>query len=174
MIERSVFSIRVVDGGASLDTVTSTVGEVAVFPDSSRATAVNVCDPSGTLVVFHVAANGTAVSVARSDPSTNSCTPTTATLSAASTVTGTKPLTSAPLACDVMATVGAVGSDGAPATSNASMKTRKSAEAAFFVRVTSTASVCGPDGRPLVVNSTACTAGVGAYASTVAVSVPST
>ena len=42
--------------------VTATGAEVAVFPAPSRATAVNVCDPSNTIAVFQVVAYGTVVS----------------------------------------------------------------------------------------------------------------
>src|SRR5438034_201437 len=52
MMDRSVFSTRVAaGGGAALDTMAATGAELAVFPAPSRATAVKVCDPSGTIVV---------------------------------------------------------------------------------------------------------------------------
>ena len=92
-----------------------------------------------------VTAYGTAVSsVASGDPSTKNCTPTTSTLSEASALTINAALTAASAVGDVTATVGGVVSVGEPVTSNASTATTKSLDAWFFVRVTSTASVCDP------------------------------
>src|SRR5882724_4480415 len=139
MMDRSVFSTRVAaGGGAALETIAVTMGALAVFPAPSRATAVNVWDPSATVVVFQVTPYGTVVSSAASgDPSRKNRTPTTSMLSEASALTVTVPLTDVPLVGDVMVTVGAVVSGGAPLTSKASTTTRKSFDAGFFVRVTS-------------------------------------
>ena len=38
---------------STLLTVTATPGDVVVFPDESRATAVRVCEPFGAVVEFH-------------------------------------------------------------------------------------------------------------------------
>src|SRR5919201_6397818 len=125
MIERSVSSKRVAaGGGAAFDTVTVVAADVAVFPERSRATAVTVCWPSSTAVVFQLTEYGTVVSsAAMGDPSTKNCTPTTATSSDASALTVAVPLTDAPLAGELIATVGGVVSGGAPATSKASTAT---------------------------------------------------
>src|SRR5438132_12227256 len=125
MIERSVSSKRRgTNGGAALDTVTVDAIELVVFPAPSRATAVNACVPSGTVVVFQLIAYGTAVtSAASGTASTLNCTPTTATLSDASALTVAVPLTDAPLAGELTSTAGGVGSGGAPNTSNASTAT---------------------------------------------------
>src|SRR2546426_7209079 len=146
MMERSVSSKRVaVGGGVAFDTVTADAADVVVFPAPSRATAVRVCGPSGTVVVFQLMVYGTAVSSGPSgDPSTKNCTPTTATLSEASARTAAVPFTDAPLVGEAIATGGGAVAGGDPVTSNASTVTKKSLDAAFFVRVTSIANVCGP------------------------------
>ena len=111
-----------------METVTVTAAAFAAFPAPSRALAVNVCDPSGMEVVFHVTVYGTVVSSAASgDPSTKNCTPTTSTLSEASALTVTVPLTDAPLVGDVMVTVGAVVSGGAPVTFVPNATTKRAA-----------------------------------------------
>src|SRR5437867_71124 len=63
-------------------TVTMTAADVVRLPAASRATAVTLCAPSPTLVVFHVREYGEVVSSApRSTPSTRSCTAATPTSS---------------------------------------------------------------------------------------------
>src|SRR2546428_1943610 len=114
-MDRSVFSTRVAAGGGGvLMTLAVTAGALAGFPAMSRATAVNVCDPSAIVVVSQGTAYGTVVSSASGDPSTKNCTSTTSTLSEASALTVTVPLTAAPVVGDVIVTVGGVVSGGAP------------------------------------------------------------
>src|SRR3989442_14071079 len=96
-------------GGALFETVTVTPDDVLVFPAASRATAVSVCDPSGTAAVFQLMEYGEAVSSAPTFvPSSLNCTPTTATLSLALAVTGVVPESVDPAAGAVMLTVGDV------------------------------------------------------------------
>ena len=57
-------------GGAELETVTAIGADDFVFPAPSRATAVNVCGPSPTVVVFQLTEYGTVLSSAIGDPST--------------------------------------------------------------------------------------------------------
>src|SRR5579872_858663 len=125
MIERSVSSKRVAaGGGAALDTVTVVGAETAVLPEPSRAMAVSVCEPSGTVVVSQLITYGTAVSsLPIGEPSTKNCTPTTSTLSDASALTIAMPFTDAPAAGELISTAGGVVSGGAPETSNASTAT---------------------------------------------------
>src|SRR5436190_13348132 len=88
-----------VGGVVSFETVTVTAVEVAVLPAASRATAVRVCEPLLTAVVFHETAYGAVVSSAPSvAPSRLNCTPATPTLSEALAVTLIVPFTGAPLA----------------------------------------------------------------------------
>jgi len=105
----AVSSKRVVAGGDEFDTVTATADEVVRLPAASRATAVNVCEPFPTVVVFHDAEYGVLVSSApRLLPSTRNCTPATPTLSLAVALTVVVPDTVAPFAGELMLTVGAV------------------------------------------------------------------
>src|SRR5206468_1245799 len=98
-----------VGGVVSLNTVTVTAADVVVLPAPSRATAVSVCDALLAAVVFHETAYGAVVaSTPRLAPSSLNCTPPTPTLSEAVAVTLVVPLTVAPLAGDVMVTVGGV------------------------------------------------------------------
>src|SRR2546426_557345 len=100
-------------GGALFETVTVTPDDVLVFPAASRATAVSVCDPSGTAAVFQLMEYGEAVSWApRFVPSSLNCTPATALLSLAVAVTVIVPETVAPEAGLVIATVGGLVSPG--------------------------------------------------------------
>src|SRR5688500_2490809 len=94
----------------SLATVTVTGAEVVRLPAASRATAVSVCEPLVTVVVFHGAEYGAAVSSVPALPSTKNWTPTTAVSSAAVAVTVTVPDTVAPEAGELMLTVGAAAS----------------------------------------------------------------
>jgi hypothetical protein len=102
-------------GGFKLvfDTVTVTVVLVAELPAASRATAVSVCVPLATVVVFQVTEYGLAVSSApRLAPSSLNCTPATPTLSdaVADTVTDA-PDTVAPPDGAVIEIVGGVVSE---------------------------------------------------------------
>ena len=49
-------------GGAAFATMTVTGADVVVLPAASRATAVSVCDPSATVVVFQLIPYGEMVS----------------------------------------------------------------------------------------------------------------
>src|SRR5205814_3847604 len=96
-----------VGGVVSLDTVTLTVVDVAVFPAASRATAVSTCAPLAVVEVFQETEYGAVVSSAPSAlPSSRNCTPATPTLSAAVAATVTVPFTVAPLAGAVIAKIG--------------------------------------------------------------------
>src|SRR4030095_16222754 len=76
----------------------------------SLATAVSACGPSAIAVVFHEMEYGAAVtSEPILTPSTLNCIPATATLSLAVAATVTVPLTVAPAAGAVIATVGGIG-----------------------------------------------------------------
>ena len=97
---------------ASFDTVTVRC-EVAVLPAASRANAVMVCDPLGTLPDGQLTEYGALVSSApRLPPSILNCTPTTPTLSEAFAAIATDPDTVAPAAGVVSPTVGSVVSPG--------------------------------------------------------------
>src|SRR6266850_882671 len=98
-------------GGVVSAFLTSAVipAEVAPFPAASLATAVRVCVPSRTVVVFQETAyGGTVTSAPRLAPLSLNWTPATPTLSDAVATTVTVPDTVAPLAGDVMATDGGV------------------------------------------------------------------
>src|SRR5262249_52483603 len=93
----------------TLDTVTVTAAEVVVLPAASRATAVSVWLPVGTVVVFPGTEEGEAGSSApRLAPSSLNWTPTTPTLSEALADTVIVPDTVAPAVGLVRLTVGAV------------------------------------------------------------------
>src|SRR4030095_12324802 len=89
-------------------TVTGTAALVVVRLDESRATAVRLCEPFATPVVFQVTEEGEApvTSLPRLAPSSLNCTPATATLSLAVAVTVMEPLTVALAAGAVMVTLG--------------------------------------------------------------------
>ena len=90
------------------DTVTVRC-ELAVLPAASRANAVMLCAPFGTLPDGQLAEYGAVVSSAlRLPPSILNCTPTTPTLSEAFAARVTEPDTVAPAAGLVSPTVGAV------------------------------------------------------------------
>src|SRR5947209_230263 len=96
-----------------LETLTVTPAEVVRLPAASRATALKVCEPLATAVVLKEAEYGAALSSAPTlAPSTLNWTPATPTLSAAFAVTVIVPETVAPLAGEVMLTVGGVVSGG--------------------------------------------------------------
>ena len=96
----------------SLETVTLR-SELDVLPAASRATAVTLCAPFGTLPDDQLTEYGAVVSSApRLPPSILNCTPTTATLSEAVAATLTAPETVAPAPGLVSATDGAVVSPG--------------------------------------------------------------
>src|SRR5207247_10532598 len=108
-----VSSTRVTGGGDPFDTVTLTGDEVVRFPAASLATAVRVCEPLPTVVVFQETEYGEAVSSApRLAPSTRNCTPATPILSEAEALTVTVPDTVAPDAGALMLTEGGVVSGG--------------------------------------------------------------
>src|SRR3954468_1758990 len=91
-------------------TVTLTGTDVAVSPALLRATAVRTCVPSGSGVVSSAAWYGAAVSsVPSAAPSNWNCTPATATASEALATMVTTPVRLAPLAGEVMDTVGGFG-----------------------------------------------------------------
>jgi hypothetical protein len=96
--------------GGAFATVTLDDAEVVEFPAESHATAVTVCVPSATVVVFHVCVYGALVTGApRLAPSIRSCTLATPMLSLAAAVTLTAvPETVALLAGAVTLTVGGV------------------------------------------------------------------
>src|SRR5439155_327802 len=99
----------------SLATVIVTGAEVMRLPAASRAATVRVCEPLVAVVVFQETAKGAAVSsVPSAAPSSKNCTPATPTLSAALAVTVSVPETVAPLAGELMLTVGGVVSGGGP------------------------------------------------------------
>src|SRR5437773_1743133 len=94
---------------SAFDPVTLTGDEVVRFPAASLATAVRVCEPLPTVVVFQDTEYGDAVSSApRLAPSTRNCTPATPTLSEAEALTVTVPDTVAPDAGALMLTAGGV------------------------------------------------------------------
>src|SRR5260221_10449981 len=94
---------------SELETVTLTTDDVVRLPAASRATAVNVCVPFPTVVVFHDTEYGELVSsTPRLLPSTRNCTPATPTLSDAVALTVVVPDTVAPFAGELMLTLGAV------------------------------------------------------------------
>src|SRR5207248_461884 len=85
------------------------------LPAASRATAVKVCEPLTTAVVLNEGSEGRGVGTAAiGAPSAKNCTPATPTLSEAFAVTGIVPETVAPLAGELMLTVGGVVSGGGP------------------------------------------------------------
>ena len=94
----------------ALFTVTVTAVAVREFPAASRAIAVSTWLAFDALVVFQTTAYGATVSSApRFAPSSRNCTPTTPTASEAVAATETlAPETVAPLAGELMATVGGV------------------------------------------------------------------
>src|SRR5207245_2084060 len=97
----------------SLATVIVTGAEVVRLPAASRATAARVCGPLPSVLASIEIEYGAAVSSAPMlAPSTLNWTPATPTLSAALAVTVTVPETVAPLAGEVMLTVGGVVSGG--------------------------------------------------------------
>src|SRR5438034_5281089 len=105
----------VVSGGGPFETLTVTGAEVVRLPAASRATAVKVCEPLTTAVVLKEAEYGAAVSSAAiGAPSAKNCTPATPTLSEAFAATVIVPETVAPLAGELMLTVGGVVSGGGP------------------------------------------------------------
>ena len=102
-------------GGMTSRTVTVTAAEVAVLLAASRAIALKVWEPGTADVVSQLTEYGAVVSSApRAAPSSWNWTPTTATSSDALAETATGPETVEPDAGEVMATVGAVVSGGAP------------------------------------------------------------
>ena len=105
---------------AVLLTVTLTAVEVAVLPAASLATAVRLCTPLLTVVVFQVMVKGLEVSSEpKLEPSSLNCTPTTPTLSVAVALTATEvPVTVALLLGAVRLTEGLVVSStsGVPVT----------------------------------------------------------
>src|SRR5437867_1504738 len=103
---------RVRVGNGPLATVTRTGAEIALLPASSRARAVSVCVPSGTVRVSHVASYGVAMSSPITTPSTKNCTAATPTASAALAFTVIVPDTVSPSLGDMSATVGGVVSRG--------------------------------------------------------------
>src|SRR5439155_23224986 len=95
--------------GGALSTVTPTTAEVAVLPAASRAWADKLCTPLATRVVSQEIVKGSLVTSARRVfPSSKNCTPTTPTLSDALAETVVLPMTVAPVAGAVIATVGGV------------------------------------------------------------------
>src|SRR2546425_4774360 len=109
-MDKSVFSRRVaVFAATTLAVVIVTGAEAAVLPAVLRATAVRVCDPSGTVVVSHATSYGAVVSsVPIGALSTKTCTPAIATSSVALALTVMVAETVAPPAGAVIATVGGV------------------------------------------------------------------
>ena len=86
---------------------------VATLPAASRATAVRVCESVVVVVASQLMLYGAIVSSPPSaTPSSLNCTPTTPTLSLALAWTVTVPQTVAPLAGDVIDTMGEVVSGG--------------------------------------------------------------
>ena len=101
----------------ALVTVTETAGVTVVFPAASLATAVKVCVPAVTPVVFHTIEYGAVVSSAPTFvPSTLNWTPATPTLSDAfaESVTDVPAVTEVPETGEVRETEGA----GAPGVSS--------------------------------------------------------
>src|SRR6185436_13367375 len=97
-------------GGAAFETVTVTGDEVAVDPDVFLATAVSVCEPFASVVVFNDAEYGAVVSSApRLPPSSLNCTPATPTLSVAVAETAIVADTVAPFAGALIDTAGGAG-----------------------------------------------------------------
>src|SRR3989442_186233 len=119
-MDGSVCSKRVtispaVGGGASLDTVTVIMSEAYWTPTLSVATAVRVCEPLSTVVVFQETEYGALVSSApRLTPSTLNWTPTTPRESSPVTLalTGTVPVTVDPEAGEVIVTINLPGGGG--------------------------------------------------------------
>jgi hypothetical protein len=102
-------------GAVVSDTVTLTEDEVPVLFAASRATALRVWVPTEAVAVFHATEYGAVVSSApRLAPSSRNWTPVTPTLSEALAETVIVPETVAPALGEVMLTVGAVVSGGAP------------------------------------------------------------
>ena len=110
--------------------------------------------------------------------SSRNCTPATPTLSEAEALTVVVPDTVAPLAGEVILTVGGVVSGVPPpplplVTSKASTTIQEQQAEALQVPVTLIITVCVPAARPLAVYITACACWVGEYVSTVALRTPS-
>src|SRR5436309_1770808 len=94
---------------SALETVTLTAEEVVRLPTASRATAVSVCEPLPTVVVFQEAGSDEGrVCEARLAPSRRDWTPAVPTLSEAEVLTVVVPETVAPEEGDVMLTAGGV------------------------------------------------------------------
>ncbi len=127
-------SIRVAEPPLATGIVTG--AELARLPAASRATAVSVCEPFVAVVVFQETAKGAAVASApRAAPSSLNCTPATPTLSAALAVTAIVPETVAPLAGEVMLTVGGVVSLATAIVIGAEVARLPAASRAAAVRV---------------------------------------
>jgi len=100
-------------GAVALFTVTATPGLVVVLFEVSLATAVSVCVPWLTVVVFHEKLYGDAVTALPTLlPSTWNCTLAMPTLELAVALTVTAPETVAPAVGAVIETVGAADCDG--------------------------------------------------------------
>ena len=103
---------EVITGGAvttPLLTVMLTAADVVLFPAESRATAVSVCRPSGTIAVFQATANGGVLtSVPKLAPSMRNWTPATPMLSEAYAEIVIAPETVAPGPGVVTVTTGGV------------------------------------------------------------------
>jgi hypothetical protein len=96
---------------APFATVTVTPADVLTFPAASRATAVRTCEPSAIVAELQVVAyGGVVISTPRFAPSILSWTPATPMLSLALADRVTVPVTVAPAAGAVTATVGGVES----------------------------------------------------------------
>ena len=92
-----------------LFTVTVTGWTVVELPAASRAIAVSVCWPFGTVALLQLRVKGALVSSApRSAPSRRNCTPATPTLSVALAFTSIVPVTVEPPAGAVSETLGAL------------------------------------------------------------------
>src|SRR6266853_134859 len=114
------------EGEVGLATVTVTGAEVVTLPAASRATAVRVCEPFATAVVYAATAYGAVVfSAPKSMPSYLNCTPMTPTLSEALAMMGTVPQRVAPDGGETMATVGGVVSLWAAQGKTAASKSGK-------------------------------------------------
>src|SRR5207245_11134268 len=99
---------------SALATITLMLAEVVALPAASRALALSVWAPLGTVVVFQDTEYGaTRSSAPRLAPSSLNCTPTTPTLSAAAAETVTVFETVAPASGALIETVGGVVSEAA-------------------------------------------------------------
>src|SRR5256886_9178599 len=111
-----VGAVMATGGGVAslLATVTLMLAEVVALPAASRAMALSVWAPLGTVVVFQETEYGaTRSSAPRLAPSSLNCTPTTPTLSAAAAETVTVFETVAPASGALIETVADVGSEAA-------------------------------------------------------------